>query len=78
MEDNIYYDIRQERALQDQKWGSQRENPTLLWAAILTEEVGEVNRAILDKADAQHLRAELVQVAAVAVAWMEAIDNESR
>jgi hypothetical protein len=41
--------------------------------AVLTEEVGEVARALLDRKPAD-LRAELVQVAAVAVAWVEALD----
>jgi hypothetical protein len=51
--------------------------------AILGEEVGEVARAILEAGYSQDgldpvgdrdLRAEIVQVAAVAVAWVEAID----
>lgn len=44
------------------------------WADILVEEVAEAH----DEADAgavDRLRAELVQVAAVAVAWIEAIDR---
>ena len=49
-------------------------------AAVLGEEFGEVCRAVLesgygtDGAGDQALRDELVQVAAVAVAWAEAID----
>jgi NTP pyrophosphatase (non-canonical NTP hydrolase) len=39
--------------------------------AILTEELGEVARAILEE-DEVNLTVELVQVAAVAVAWLEA------
>lgn len=41
---------------------------------VLVEEVGEVARAMLEGADAGHLRAELLQVAAVALTWVEAID----
>ena len=41
--------------------------------AILMEEVGEVARAINDRQSRDELRAELVQVAAVAVAWLEAM-----
>lgn len=41
------------------------------WAAILAEEVGEA----LQEDDPAKLRAELLQVAAVAVAWVEAIDR---
>ncbi len=44
------------------------------WAAILLEEVGE---AVAEE-DTAKLRAELVQVAAVAVAWIEAIDRRKR
>ena len=40
--------------------------------AVLTEEVGEVARAVLDIQPDQ-LRAELVQVAAVAVAFLESL-----
>jgi hypothetical protein len=49
-------------------------------AAVLGEEFGEVCRAVLeagygtDGAGDAHLRDELVQVAAVATAWAEAID----
>ncbi|NBW23500.1 MAG: hypothetical protein EBR82_87720 [Caulobacteraceae bacterium] len=42
--------------------------------AILVEEVGEVARAIND-GDPEHMREELVQVAAVAVAWVEALSR---
>jgi NTP pyrophosphatase (non-canonical NTP hydrolase) len=53
---------------------------------VLGEEVGEVARAILERAYGdgspvlvetweQRLRDELVQVAAVSVAWIEAIDT---
>ena len=48
----------------------------LLRSAILTEEVGEVARAVLDGTP-YLLRAELVQVAAVAVAWIEYLDAAS-
>ncbi len=41
------------------------------WAAILMEEVGEA----LKTSSVEDLRAELVQIAAVAVAWVEAIDR---
>ena len=51
--------------------------------AVLLEEVGEVARALLEKGDAANdkhgveLRKELVQVAAVCVAWVEAIDAKA-
>lgn len=39
----------------------------------LVEEVGEVARALHDEEGADRLREELIQVAAVAVAWVEAL-----
>jgi hypothetical protein len=41
--------------------------------AVLAEELGEVARAINEGHDAAELRGELVQVAAVATAWVEAL-----
>lgn len=51
-----------------------------VWLPVLTEEVGEVARVLcegedgLTAKDAVRLREELVQVAAMAVAWIDAID----
>lgn len=44
----------------------------LLRMTVLTEEVGEVARAVIED-DADQLRTELVQVAAICVAWMESL-----
>jgi NTP pyrophosphatase (non-canonical NTP hydrolase) len=78
----IYDEIDAERARQSRKWGgrhewgegdcSSRAVRREVKATVLTEECGEVARAVLDKNDTQ-LRAELIQVAAVAVAWLEAL-----
>lgn len=46
---------------------------TVTWAHILTEEVAEAFACD----DPARLRTELVQVAAVAVAWIEAIDRRA-
>lgn len=52
--------------------------------AVLTEELGEVARCVLERRDLvndQHrkrLRDELAQVAAVACAWIEAVDRQAR
>jgi len=46
------------------------------WFAILTEELGEVARAVVDRRFGRrsgNLREELVHVAAVAVSWVEKI-----
>lgn len=67
----VLLDIVKERKRQDAKWGSQRHLDPLLWNAILGEEVGEVSKAILEKDPG--LYDELIQVAAVATAWAEAI-----
>jgi NTP pyrophosphatase (non-canonical NTP hydrolase) len=65
--------IAQERQRQDEKWGIQNHGDGK-WAAILMEEVGEVATAILHN-DPKNLREELIQVAAVAAAWVEALDR---
>jgi NTP pyrophosphatase (non-canonical NTP hydrolase) len=67
----VLLDIIKERKSQDEKWGSQRDLDPLLWNAILGEEVGEVSKAILENDEG--LYDELIQVAAVATAWAEAI-----
>ncbi len=72
-------DVAQERKHQDSKWGVRSHNGAV-WMAILGEEVGEANRAVLrdvfDKDGTADIRAELIQVAAVAVAIIEQIDTE--
>lgn len=70
---HIYSDIDAERARQDEKWGVDRHLNPLLWLAILAEEFGEVAKDTLE--NCPNLREELVQVAAVAVAWVEDIDT---
>ena len=47
--------------------------PEPVKATVLLKEVGEVARAVLER-DVDQLRTELVQVAAVAVAWLEGLD----
>ena len=81
----IYRDIDAERARQAAKWGgphhwgtgdcSSSDVPEPVKVAVLVEEVGEVAMAMLDLNRAD-LRRELVEVAAVAVAWVEALDRE--
>lgn len=81
----IYRDIDDERERQRMTWGHAHDwgrgdcaSPDvdmMVKVAVLTEEVGEVARAVLDK-DPANLRDELVQVAAVAIAILEGIDGE--
>jgi NTP pyrophosphatase (non-canonical NTP hydrolase) len=77
---SIFADIGVERERQEQKFGATESNPDAVWLAVLIEEVGEVGRALLDARRSlgpySHLRKELVQVAAVAVAWLESIDSQ--
>lgn len=74
----VYRLIDEERKWQDQKWGREPDGWTshpLVKLAVLTEEVGEAAKACLEgkRLDAH---AELVQVAAVAVAWLESFDTD--
>lgn len=81
--DEIAVEIRRQEA----KWGEQNHDP-FLYGAILSEEVGEAAQAALDwwidrknpkldlrRAKWAHLREELVQVAAVAVAFIGCLDR---
>lgn len=72
-------DIAMERYRQDIKWGRDRDQDFYRWLAILGEEVGEANQALLEiefgNKAAITLRKELIQVAAVAVAMVECIDR---
>ena len=80
--DEVFDAIDAERVRQGEKWShwhrwgygdcSQQGLLLPVKVAVLTEEVGEVARAVLD-GDKDQLRAELVQVAAVAVAWLESL-----
>ena len=87
-QEDIIQRIIAERHYQDGRWGVQEHEDTK-WGMILGEEVGEACEAVLKlrfhkdigqattpALDRQHVEAlerELVQVAAVAIAWLEAI-----
>lgn len=81
----VLRDVATERIRQDDKWGCQCANIDFEWVSILTEEVGEAAaeaneanfRSGKNRGDFTKLRAELVQVAAVAVAWVECIDGRA-
>jgi NTP pyrophosphatase (non-canonical NTP hydrolase) len=66
-------DVIRERNRQDEKWGPSENRPAPS-LRILAEEFGEVAKAMQDEPD-DALRTELIQVAAVAVAMVEAIDR---
>ena len=70
--DQALGEIVNERKHQDEKWGESNHDD-LLWCAILMEEIGEVAKRLVenpspDELDFDH---EIVQVAAVAMAWRE-------
>lgn len=73
----IYGWIDVERARQDRKWGEARGRGLTneYWLTILTEEVGEAAKDVLDDAK-DNLVGELIQVAAVAVAWLECLTDD--
>ena len=81
--DAVFAAIDMERDRQSEKWAEPHDwgqgdcssvivHP-ITKVAVLVEEVGEVARAVLDKDDDDALRVELIQVAAVAVAWLESM-----
>ena len=72
----VFKDVIQERERQARKWGDQRHNSNETWNVIGVEEVGEVAKAIYDKDDVSHLYEEIIQVAAVYIAWAESIQRE--
>jgi NTP pyrophosphatase (non-canonical NTP hydrolase) len=65
----ILAQVGNERARQDAKWKEQNHRDSV-WLTILSEEVGEAAKALLERGD---LEEELIQIAAVAVAWHESI-----
>lgn len=74
--DEAYALVRSERQRQEVLRANlpRASDPALEWPlklAALIEEVGEVAMAINDDASGDLLQTELVQVAAVAVAWLE-------
>lgn len=83
---SVMQDVIEERTRQNLKWGVQNHEPCR-WISILTEEVGEAAQAANDMLEKpassnaelwgqeQEYRAELVQVAAVAIAMIENLDR---
>lgn len=77
--------VIQERARQDAKWGEQNHEP-MAWMGILGEEFGELCEAVNEthfnngeearkKGGYENMRTEAVQVAAVAISFVEALDR---
>jgi hypothetical protein len=76
----IFEKILNERKRQDKKWGKQNHHP-LSWLAILTEEIGEANKEIveyiysneIDKFRLQYYEIELIHSAAVIIAAINSL-----
>ena len=64
---DVYTRVADEMNRQREKWGVQRHHDER-WLTILGEEFGEASKAILEDGD---LDAELIQIAAVAISWLE-------
>lgn len=73
---NVYLAIEEERARQNEKFPNDvpywRDHDTLK-LAVLAEKFGEVAKAVVE-GDPQAVKAELIQVIAVGVKWLEAIN----
>jgi NTP pyrophosphatase (non-canonical NTP hydrolase) len=73
--DKIFELINIERDKQDAKWGTlPRYLSDVVWLTVLMEEVGECAQAIL-KCNWVNLKVEIIQVATVAIAWLEDSEN---
>jgi NTP pyrophosphatase (non-canonical NTP hydrolase) len=78
----LFQEINIERNIQNNKFGEQNHHP-MEWLSILGEEVGEVNKAVLETyfeykgSDPlyKEYREELIQVAAVAISMIECFDR---
>lgn len=86
IENQIFTLILEERKRQAEKWNKNHSwgfgdcsndgVEAITKSAVLSEECGEVAKAVLEK-NGQELKKELVQVAAVCVAWLtNVISNE--
>ncbi len=85
MTKNIYLEVMAEQINQTAKFGQQNHAP-FTYLSILTEEVGEAAQAANDAYDfnddkftvrkLKKYRAELVQVAAVAISMIETLDRQ--
>lgn len=76
----VLKEVSEERDRQDRKWGEQKHAPDR-WCLILGEEVGEVNKAVLEYrfsgTGLKDYRDELIQVAAICVAAIECLDKQN-
>lgn len=80
----VWRDVLEEMHKQDEQWGDQRSHMALEWLPILGEEIGEVNRAVLenhfdyDGAKTDDIECELIQSIAVSVQWLISARRNAR
>ena len=74
---NVLAEIEGERMLQLLKWGNDHDDEHTIydWVAILTMYSGNVAWAAWPNVDIKKIRGELLKVATIAVAALEAIDR---
>lgn len=77
----VYADVEHEVQIQEDTFGTNEKRasqPGALWLVVLVEEVGEAAHELCEEWNIREadLRKELVQVAAVAVSWIEALDSK--
>ena len=74
IEQQIFAEVEAERRYQDTRWGRQV-HPAKTWISILGEVLGDVCKAN-NQEDWEKYRSELIQIAATAVAAVEAFDKD--
>lgn len=67
---NAFELVEKELLRQDERWGADQNQHDMIWLTILAEEFGETAQAILQKQPIE-ITEELVQVAAVSIAWLK-------
>lgn len=77
IQEDVLAEIVNERNRQDQKWGIKWSLNNYAYLSILTEEVGEIAKAINEK-DHFGLVLEIVQVAAVCTRWLTSLCVNSK
>lgn len=79
-QERIFAAIRAERQRQDEKWGPDHDPGDGVLLAVLLEEVGEVATELIGRwpepAWPAWVKAELIQVAAVCVRWLELLEED--
>ncbi len=74
---SVLEDVAKHREFQDLKWGRKSWNDSNeKKLSVLSEEQGEVARALNDEQGIDHLYEEIIQVAACAVAWAEELKKD--